>query len=99
MTSSGRTCRIGQQPVAFKPCRLLEPGRGLAAAPSQRPVLDLERTGEPLHRTRLGGRLLPQAVVDGNRHKPWTAFARLAPARRKDEERRGVGPAGNGEDE
>ena len=59
--------RPGEQPVALETRRLLQTRRWLAAAPTQRPVRDAKRAGEPFYGGRLAARLGSQAMIDCDR--------------------------------
>jgi hypothetical protein len=52
----------------------------------------------PRYRARFAGGFAPKAVVDGDGEQPRAGFARLTPARRQQQQRGGIGTAGDGED-
>jgi hypothetical protein len=65
----------------------------------QRAVANAKAARKPLHGARLANGLRSKPMIDSDREQSRAPFQRRTPARRKDEQRGGIGTAGNGKNE
>src|SRR5689334_13800641 len=99
MRVAGAGGGLREKPIAGGASGFLQSGFGFWSAPTQRAMRDAEPPSQTFHRSRLTRGFGAQAVIDRYRDELRAALEPLRPARCEHEQRRGIGPAGNRQNE